>query len=316
MERFYLHQIDSQSINGLPEESGVLLFYCKDTLLHVDASVNLRKKFAKLFSSKEDDFTVGELFSRADSLELIITKTPLEALGTVKSILSKQKPEFNQSIHDWKNYVYLAINPAEFPYVKITEYTEEEWFYLGPFRNRFFLVEMMELMQKLLKLPHCETKQGPCEKLEDGLCRGWCMTIESEVSREPNEESELPNLQKLDALLKEAYIHPDNGLLEMVQNQKTKYENDLQFIKADLLTDNIELLQRYKRWLIFLYKVKNLSYDKEGVSIRNGQLSKYKTDGIEYNFPIIAIKYRPNEILSINKNLLDEGWMAYLGETV
>jgi excinuclease ABC subunit C len=311
MGKIFVHQLDSQYFNTVPEDCGVLRFFTKDTLVYIDAAVNLRRKLAGMFVAKDNDFGMGELFAKADWIETEETKTSLDALITLKNTLNTHKPEFNQIINVWKNYVYLAINPAEFPFVKITEFTEEDWFYIGPFKSRFFLAEMMELMSKLLKLPHCEVKKGPCEKLEYDTCRGWCLLIKSEVSGDSDNSSEHPNLHKLDALLKEAYIHADNGLLEMVQNEKKKYDDELQFIKADLLTEHIELLRRYKKWLVFLYEVKNLNFDIGKVSVKNGQLVKYQIGDAEQSCPFVKIAYRPNEILAVNKNLIDEGWILY-----
>ncbi len=311
MDRIYLHEIDSQYVSKVSEESGVIRFFSNTDLLYITDAVNLKNKMIKLFSRKEEDLNLRELFRNSLYIQIDETPNALDALLSAKLILEKGKPEFNQIINEWKEYVYLAINPTEFPYVKITEYTEEEWFYLGPFKNRFFLKDIMELMSKLLQLPHCDDKQGPCGKQNNSLCRGWCMLVKSELSIDPEDKIETPNISKLDALLKEAYVHPDNGLLEMIQIEKNKYEDSLQFIKADLLSTQIDLLKRYKNWLIFLYKAKIMSFESKKVKVRNGQLIGFNMDGIEHYNPFIEIPYRPNEILAMNKNLVDDAWILY-----
>lgn len=311
MEEVLIHKIDNQYLSNMPEDSGVLKFFSGSTLLYISETVNLRYKLSGLWLKKDEELTLGELFSKADRLEIIQTKSPLDALLEVKTILEKEKAEYNNRINSWKEYVYLAINPAEFPFVKITEYTEEEWFYIGPFRSRFFLVDIMELMNKMLKIPFCETQTSPCEKMDDGRCRGWCLLIKSESENESEENAEQTQLQKLDALLKEAFVHPDNGLLELVINEKEKYENELQFTKAEFLKPEIELLKHYKDWLIFLYKIKNLNFVTDTISVKNGQLVRYKKDGEEHLCPYIKIEYRLNELLALNKNLVDEARILY-----
>jgi excinuclease UvrABC nuclease subunit len=311
MEKLSLEQADNQWLNKVTEESGIIRFYAGEDLLYVREAVNLKKVMAGLKSQAENDITVAELFKKADGLSLEETETALEALLKTKAGLEKDKPEFNLSINTWKNYVYLAINPAEFPFVKISEYTEEDWFYLGPFRSRFFLVDMMELVQKLIKLPFCEVKSGPCEKLDNNLCRGWCELVMAEAKEAQEDFHSHPHLEKLDALLKEAYVHPDNGMLEMFEREKEKYDVNLQFAKADLLKPQIELLRHYKEWLIFLYKIKNLNVVTDKITVRNGQLIHYKIDGQEFDNPFLEIDYRQNEILALNKNLLDEARILY-----
>jgi len=311
MEKVLVQKVDSQYLNEIREEPGIVLFHAENELLFVTDTVNLKRTIQMLSALQDEDMEVRELFNKAETLQPQAYKTGTEALIRKRILLEKHEPEFNQRINLWKNYVYLALNPAEFPFVKITEYTDEEWFYIGPFRSRFFLTDIIELMSKLLKLPHCEVQFGPCEKYYDGRCRGWCDLIKAELIRDTEEDTEKPQLEKLDALLKEAFVHPDNGLLDMVIKEKTKYENDLQFIKADLLKPQIELLKRYKDWLIFLYKIKNLNYVTDSIGVKNGQIVKYKSDGKEFSNPYIKIPYRANEILAINKNMADEARILY-----
>lgn len=311
MDRIFLHEVDSQYLSKVTEECGVLRFFSNSTLLYVTEAINLRKKLLRLYTQKDDDLSIQELFQNSTHIQMDETQSALDALIYAKVISQKEKQEMMQNINLWKDYVYLAINPTEFPYVKITDYTEEDWFYIGPFRNRFFLNDLMELYSKLLLLPHCEEKQGPCEKQNNGLCRGWCMLVKADLSDDKDENAERPHIDKLDALLKEAYVHPDNGLLEMIVKEKNKYEDDLQFMKADLLNSQKAILERYKKWLIFLYAVKNLTYKTDKVDVKNGQMVSYNFDGEEHICPFIDIKYRPNEILAVNKNLIDEAWILY-----
>lgn len=324
-----LYPNDSQCVDKLKEECGVLKFYKGNILLFISETGNLRKKFISLHKLKEIDENVGVLFKEADSMEALPTASLIDALIAKKSCLESTNPEYNSKIQLWQKYVYLAINPAEFPFCKITEFTDEDWFYIGPFKSRFFLVDFMELMMKLLKLPNCEVKTGPCEKLENNQCRGWCVLIKQlELAKEidsveqsngeeadDSTESQNPNLIKLDALLKEAYVHADNGLVEMVQNEKNKYEEDLQFARADLLTESIDLLKRYKQWLSFLYATKTLAYDTDKVNVKEGQIIKYRFQDKEIDCPIIKTEFRGNEKLAINKNMVDEAWILYQERT-
>lgn len=308
-----LYPNDSQSVEKLNEECGVLRFYNGNTLLYITETANLQQRFKGLMKLQELDENVRMLFNSADSLEVDVTSSLTEALIIKKATLDTKIPEYNTSINLWQKYVYLAINPAEFPFCKITEFTDEDWFYIGPFKSRFFLADLMELMMKLLKLPYCEVKSGPCEKLEDEQCRGWCTLIKRETENEDNDDK--PNLEKLDALLKEAFVHADNGLYEMVLKEKEKYHADLQFAKADLLTESIDLLKRYKQWLAFLYGIKSLTYDTPDLSVRNGQIIKYRYKGKEFDCPYIKTEYRGNELLAINKNMVDEAWIIYQERT-
>ncbi|MFO7659552.1 MAG: hypothetical protein R6V77_01450 [Candidatus Cloacimonadaceae bacterium] len=306
-----VQKVDSQYLSEVGEKPGIVLFNSEIDLLYVTETVNLKRTIKQLENLKEEDAEVHELFNQAETLQPFAYKTGTDALIQKNLLLQKHNPEFNRRINLWKNYVYLALNPAEFPFVKITEYTDEEWFYIGPFRSRFFLIDQLDLMNKLLKLPYCEVKFGPCDKQFAGRCRGWCELIKTELAQDPEGEKSKPHLEKLDALLKEAFVHPDNSLLDMILAEKKKYDDDLQFAKADLLSPQIDILKRYKEWLIFLYKIKNLNYVTDKTAVKNGQLVKYKADGKEHSMPFHKIKYRANEVLALNKNLVDEARILY-----
>jgi excinuclease ABC subunit C len=312
MEKFSVQNLDSQQIGKLPEESGVIAFRQGEELLYAIETVNLCYTLARLHALKDDDSAIHDLFCQADAVYVQTTSSGTDAIIQKKLLLENAPAEALLPIHLWKDYAYLAINPAEFPFVKITEYTEEDWFYIGPFRSRFFLSDLMELMSRLLKLPDCEVKSGPCEKYNDERCRGWCLLIPAEARQNAEEKPEQPQLQKLDALLKEAYVHPDNALMDLIVKEKQKYEDGLEFAKAELLKPEIELLKRYREWLIFLYKIKNLNYETSWVSVKNGQLVMFKADGKEHSCPYINIPYRACEVLALNKNMLDEARILYL----
>lgn len=306
-----MQNLDMKTLGSLPEENGVILVLKGEQPLFTTATVNIRHTVRVLHALKESNAEAEDLFRQAETLEYRSMESGTQALIQHRMLVDKGEPEFNQRIQLWKNYTYLAINPAEFPFVKISEYTDEDWFYIGPFRSRFFLVDLMELLQKLLKIPHCEVKSGPCEKRDEGKCRGWCVLIPSETKNLKDEKKEQSHLQKLDALLKEAYVHADNKLLDLLLQEKDKYENDLEFARADALSDDINLLKRYKEWLVFFYKIKNLNYINAKLSVKGGQLVHFKEDGKDYDSPFINIPYRPNELLALNKNLLDEARILY-----
>lgn len=184
MKRILLDQIDNQFLSNLPEENGVICFWKGSELLYSTFTVNLRYTL-RLFvcSSRRRRKHQKNLLSQAELLEIEETNSGLDALMRDIQLKSRQEVTFSQRIQLWKNYVYLAINPAEFPFVKIAEYSDEDWFYIGPFRSRFFLADVMELMQKLLKLPFCEVKEGRLLKAGEEMCREWCSLIKAELNR-------------------------------------------------------------------------------------------------------------------------------------
>ncbi|HCM14554.1 MAG TPA: hypothetical protein DHW79_01160 [Candidatus Cloacimonas sp.] len=178
--------------------------------------------------------------------------------------------------------------------------------YLGPFRSRFMLVDLIDSLSRILKLPYCETGVYPCDKFDRGVCRGWCLALAT--SQESKHEHDL---EKLDALLKEAYLHPNNGIYEMVQKQREAYFEELEFAKADLLDDELRLLQSYREWLNFLYVAKNLQYSSKLYEIESGQLKSARINGKNHHFVIDKPMYRENESLALPLAGMDEMKIIY-----
>jgi len=215
-------------------------------------------------------------------------------------------PLYQYQIHPWAEYVYLALNSHRYPFISIQEHTNDDWLYLGPFRNRFFLVDILDTLSRILKLPACETGEYPCEKWEQNLCRGWCLALGDNSENNP----EYP-LDKLESLLKETFLVPENGILELVQKEKDKYFNDLEFEKASLLDDEIELLNKYRNWLKFLIAAKHLNYNSKELDIQKGRLTFCCFQGREYHFPIDNTEFRINETLALNLDSVDESKIIY-----
>lgn len=274
--------------------------------LYCGISARLLGRLNSFSNRAQDDKLIAEMMQRANFLSYEELDSSFAALVLQKCFMVDNLPEYQNRILPWENYVYLGLDSHRFPFVSIEEHTNDDWQYIGPFRSRFFLAEMMETISRILKLPHCETGSYPCDKFDRDICRGWCLSLM------PSQESNIDHdLSKLDSLLKEAWMHPNNGVLEMVQNERDAYFNDLEFIKADLLDDEIELLSGYRDWLNFLYVAKDLSLETDDFLIRNGQLLEARLGSRYYHFPVDFPEYRPNETLALPLAKCDEMKIIY-----
>ena len=247
-----------------------------------------------------------ELVARATGLEYDQFPDGFAALVKYKSFVAAHAPVYQYQINTWAEYVYLAVDAHRFPFVSIQEQTNDDWQYLGPFTSRFFLVDVIDTFSRILKLPFCETGSFPCEKFDRQLCRGWCLALAP-----AEESSQVQDLKKLEVLLKETYMHPQNGILEMIQHERNKYFDDLEFARADLLDDEIRLLSEYRDWLNFLYMAKALNFDSEELTITSGQLARVRIQDKDLHFPVDNPEYRENEYLALPLNMVDEARIIY-----
>ncbi len=267
---------------------------------------NLPTRLNHVVLKAEDSSIHAQLIDEADSLHYQCHAQAIDALIRHKIYLHKHNPQYQQLLHTWSDYAYLAVDPLRFPFVSVKSFTDEDWIYLGPWRSRFFLADVMDCLSRILRLPFCETGTFPCDKLESEICNGYCQALDETLPKE-----ERPDLDKLDALLRQAYLHPNNGILEMVTQERDKYFDNLEFIKADLLNDEVENLKKYRDWLNFLYASKSLAFDTETLKVENGLIRSCLYDGKTYKFPAATTEYRENERLALNLQDVDEARVVY-----
>lgn len=274
--------------------------------LYCGFSANLPYRLKLIRQKGEDDKLYAELYAEADTLKYQFHHSAISALVQYKTSIQHTAPTYQQRVHIWDSYVYMGIDPLHFPFVTLDSHTNGEWFYLGPFRSRFFLADVMESVSRILKIPYCETDTYPCDKLERNLCKGYCLSLDDNPLGNPE-----ASLAKLDILLKEAYLHPNNGIIDMIQKERDRYFDDLEFEKADLLDDELDLLKRYRDWLSFFYVAKELSFEMPDLKVDNGQITWCVFEGKEYHFPKDLTQYRPNEVLALNLDRVDEARIIY-----
>ncbi|HPF08675.1 MAG: hypothetical protein PHU99_00790 [Candidatus Cloacimonetes bacterium] len=269
--------------------------------LYAGYTARLGAKLNGFQQRMKDDPLIREMCQRAHILRYQPYPQAIQALAAFKVFVHQHSPEYQSRIHPFAGYVYLALDAARFPFITIQENTNDDWQYLGPFRSRFMLVDLIDSLSRILRLPYCETGSYPCDKFDRGACRGWCLALA------PAKESKLEHdLQKLEALLKEAFLHPNNGILDLVQKERDNYFDNLDFAKADLLDDELDLLAKYRDWLNFLYVAKNLSFSNEQYEIEAGQLRSVLIDGYTHYFNLDQPVYRENESLALPLATVDE----------
>lgn len=305
MKEIVMQRLDAVDFNKFPRAWSLLGFWAQGELLHLALTPNPVRRYELLRQKEEEDSMVAELFFKAEQLSIEPLDDSLEALIRYKISLQDNSPSLQHVYQPWQNYVYLALNAYEFPFVRITRDTNDDWLYLGPFRDRFILADTLDTICKILRLPRCERGKWPCDKLDDGTCSGWCRSLD-EVYENPD-----CSLEKLDALLKESFLKPSGGVLEMLIHERDKYFDELEFIKADLLADEIEIQAKYRDWLKFLYVARQLSWEDERIQVQNGRLIKVKRPHREYHFLPDNTEYRENESLAINLDSVDEARILY-----
>lgn len=283
----------------IPEKTGYYWLADEEKILFSGKTSNLQKRIQRILSAGQEDKNIFQLVSLTQKISYQETGSLFAALLEEKKIRQKHNPEFNQSIRPYDSYVYLAVDFYHVPFLKLSESTQEELYYLGPFRNRFFLYDLIDAMAMLFQFPSCENEKFPCEKLKEGKCSGWCLKDKSEIAE----------------MLLGSYFQDNRKLIKKAKSQQKKLMDNLEFLKLETLNGQIELIEKYYDFLQFFHVTKKLnitlSYENRKVKIADGLISKVEEKGKIWDFHNFQPEYRRNEFLAHDKGQFMERLIIY-----
>ncbi|MCF7857785.1 MAG: hypothetical protein K9N07_00470 [Candidatus Cloacimonetes bacterium] len=297
MIEFYKSEIDKMKI---PSAKGLFIFAEADKTLYIQITNNLEKSIRQLFQAMKADKNVFQLISQTDKISYELYNSLFEALIHKKMLENTDHPEFNEQIKSYESYVYLGIDLQKPPYFKVVENTQQNDFYLGPFKHRFFVFDLLDAMAGLFKFPLCPDKKPyPCKRYKNNLCDGWCI------------KNKLTTYQKV--IL--SYIFREIELLVHAKAEQKKYYDDLYFNKAEKLKNLIRIVEKYDAYLKFLFITKNLNLEFQDENhqykVSKGRIESVFYKKKEYDFSYVSIDYRENELLAFNKDELSERRIIY-----
>ncbi len=297
MIKFNKTEMDEQKI---PSETGVFILSDDSKILYTSTTTNLDKSIKQLFKVAKDDKNIFQLISQTSEIAFEEHSSIFSALVHQKKVENSSHPEFNSIIKPFKKYVYLGINFNEPPYIKVVDDTQQNRFYIGPFKDRFFLFDLLDAMAELFQFPLCpDEKPYPCERYKNDKCPGWCIKDKHETYKQ--------------AILK--YIIPTEELISSKQKEYEELFDDLQFEKAENLKDKIKLIEKYTEYLKFFKITKNLNLEfnenNRTYLIKDGRLNGIVKDTKKDDFPLVSVEFRENELLAFNKDQLAERWIVY-----
>ncbi len=297
MIRFKKAEINKQNI---PSSTGIFTFYDEHNIIFVSKTTNLDNGIRQFFKIAKDDKNIFQIISQTTEIAYEEHSSLFAALIHQKKLENRLYPEFNSAIKAYEKYVYLGINFEKPPYLNVVEDIQQNQFYIGPFKNRFFLFDLLDDLAELLMFPVCpDEKPYPCERYKNDKCKGWCIKEKHEA------------YQKVILPL----IIPNEKLLSSKYREYEVFYNELQFEKAEKLKNKIQQIEKYFKYLRFIAVTKNLNLEFEDygkdIIIKNGRINGKIEKGIKKEFPLVSVNYRKNEIMAFDKSQLAERRIVY-----
>ena len=259
-------------LTKIPASTGLFVYWKEEKPLFVHKSTNLQNSIKNYCEKETENQDILYLRKNFDKLTWIETKNLFEALIAEKE-LQKNNP-YQNVFNPYKDYVYLSINLEAAPHFKISDDTNSNNLFIGPFRKRFFLLDVFSSFAKVCNLPEIE---------------------------ENSTENSLETKKLINQFVLK--IHPN--LINDLNRRMEKALKDLEFALHDEIKIYQNFLKKYYEYLDFFYQTKNINlnfeYKNKTYFIKNGNFEN------EENFS----EYRENELLAINKEEFDQRIIIY-----
>jgi excinuclease ABC subunit C len=158
-----------EKLRTLPRKWGVYLFRdAKGDVLYVGKAKSLRPRVRGYFRGGDGRPGMAELARRIADVEVIVTRTEVEALHLEQNLVKRYRPPFNIRLRDDKSFPYIAVTLTdEYPRVMFTrERHRRGTVYFGPYANAKKVRETLDVLNRVFKFRPCE---GPRPGRHSGI---------------------------------------------------------------------------------------------------------------------------------------------------
>ncbi len=175
----------------MPAKPGVYLFRDEGgDVLYIGKAKSLRPRVRSYFQRSGDTrASIARLPDRVADVEVIVTRTEVEALHLEQNLVKRHRPPFNVRLRDDKSFPYIAVTVEDdYPRVMFTrERHRRGVVYFGPYANAKKVRETLDVLNRVFPYRPCEgPKPGrhsgnPCLDYHIDRCLAPCVGY---VSRE------------------------------------------------------------------------------------------------------------------------------------
>ena len=169
-----------EKVSHLPTTPGVYLWRDQyNRIIYVGKAINLRNRVRSYVRNDANRAPkVTAMMKRAVDVEIIQTKSEMEALILENTLIKEHKPKYNISLKDDKTYPYVKISVQEdYPRVYMTRRLERDGAkYFGPFTDVTAVHVVLKLIRQHFLLRTCKSMkvERPCLQYHMHYCEAPC----------------------------------------------------------------------------------------------------------------------------------------------
>ncbi len=237
-----------EKLKQLPKKPGVYLM--KDSagqVLYVGKATQLADRVRSYFTPtgwRSRGRWIQMMVDRVADVEVIVTRTPAEALLLELNLIRMHRPPFNSRLTDDKHYPYLCITFEEdFPRLIVVRRTKQDGNeYFGPYSSSKAMRQTVNVIRRIfgvcsckLKLKDGEPKGQVCLDYHLGLCPGPCAGLISK-------EEYRANMRRVAAFLRGR----QEDIIKTLKEKMKAEAEALRFENAARLRDQIAAIERVR----------------------------------------------------------------------
>ncbi len=234
-------------LKTLPATAGVYRFLdAEGTVIYVGKAKNLKNRVQSYFKNDLSHSPKTRLLvKKIHDIKLVVVENETEALLLENNFIKQYKPRYNILLKDDKTYPWICVSNEEYPRVFTTRKKEKDGsLYFGPYPNGKLLKELQDLIGKLYPYRRCKipmteqnilkNKYRSCLNKQMKICSAPC---EGCVSKDEYRKI----INDIKGILRGDFYQIKKDL----KNQMMDYANNLEFEKAQIIKEKIQLLDVY-----------------------------------------------------------------------
>ena len=177
----------------IPQSPGVYFWLDENNVpLYIGRASNLKNRLSQYWQNNLDS-RIAEMVARAHYLRYQTTGNLLEAIILEANEIKKYWPKYNVRDKDNRSFLYLVINPEEYPKPIIVRQrelktkTRPKSLVFGPYQSQTLLQNALRIIRRLFPYSTCVSHSGrPCFDYQIGLCPGACVDAISQKEYQKN----------------------------------------------------------------------------------------------------------------------------------
>ena len=228
-----------EKVSHLPTTPGVYLWRDQyNRIIYVGKAINLRNRVRSYVRNDANRAPkVTAMMKRAVDVEVIQTKTEMEALILENTLIKEHEPKYNIRLRDDKTYPYVKISVQEdYPRIYMTRRLERDGAkYFGPFTDVTSVHVVLKLIRQCYPLRTCKSMkvERPCLQYHMHYCEAPCF---NKIS--------VPDYRKYIDEIIELFEGKPIPLLKEIKSKMEAAAEDLRFEDAARYRDQLSSIEK------------------------------------------------------------------------